>query len=75
MKIAPFVFDRESIIKLVILLVVLLCFSTGAAFIIADQFVCQTTLTWVMFAVTLGMTLIGPAFLENDDDRCRGKSK
>ena len=67
MKIAPFIFDREAVLKLLILFALLICFSSGAAYIIADQFACQSTLNWITFAVTLGMTLLGPAFLQTDD--------
>ena len=69
MRIAPFIFDRETIIKLLLLILILFCFTSGAAYFIADQFLCQETLTWVWTVVLISATIIGPSFMSNEDSR------
>ena len=70
MRIAPFIFDRETIIKLLLLVLTLLCFTSGAAFLIADQFLCQETMIWIWTIVLIGSTILGPSFMRNEDVHC-----
>lgn len=69
MRITTFTFDRENIVKLILLFVILACFSMGAAFVLADQFLCWTTFQWIIVAVLVSMTVLGPAFMSTDDQR------
>ena len=73
MRITPFIFDRETVIKLVLMVLILFCFISGAAFFIADQFLCQETMTWVCTIVLISAAILGPSFVLNEGtchDKC-----
>ena len=63
MRIAPFKFDRDTVVKLVILIFMLFAFCVGAAFLITDHVFCYETMQWIVGAVLIGVTIIGPSFM------------